>query len=182
MAAKTLPDVDTLRQFLDYDPATGLFVWKDRPEETFANRKAWLRWKTLFVGRPALILTETCGYKVGRINGEKYKAHRVAWKMFYGTEPSEIDHINGDRSDNRISNLREVSRVENSRNKRIHPANSSGVTGVVFHKATKKWLAKIGIGMSAKHLGLFETFDEAVAARKAAEAEHGFHENHGRAA
>ncbi len=98
-------------------------------------------------------------------------------------EPSgEIDHINGDRTDNRICNLRDVTSAGNSCNRRRQDRNTSGVTGVAWDKRASRWQARIGLNGKQKYLGYFDSLDEAVAARKAAELELGFHPNHGRAA
>lgn len=163
MAAKALPPQSLLLQLFRYEPDTGKLFWRVRR----SRREA-------FTGK------NFQGYLVGRIYRERFAAHRVIWKMVHGVDPSEIDHINHDRSDNRLSNLREVKRFENCRNRSQSKANSSGVAGVMFHKAAGKWLAKIMVDYRTVHLGLFQQFDDAVAARKAAEVEYGFHASHGR--
>lgn len=182
MAAKPLPSQEVLRQLLDYDPETGVLRWKERGPEWFANiggktaehhRK---RWNTCFAGREALSHVNEQGYRQGHILGRLYRAHRVIWKVAHGVDADEIDHMNGDRSDNRLRNLRNVPRVGNMRNRSRNANNKTGVTGVCRHKVTGKWAAKVGNAQ----LGTFDTFEEAVAARKAAERNLGYHENHGR--
>jgi len=116
------------------------------------------------------------GYRRVRFDGEPYQTHRIIWKLLYGEDPAEIDHINGNRSDNRITNLRSVCHYENMRNMKKMPSNSSGVTGVFWCKDRSKWGAFIG----KKNLGRFDRFEDAVAARKQAEEEYGYHPNHGR--
>jgi hypothetical protein len=116
------------------------------------------------------------GYRYIRVDRKQYLAHRIIWKLLYGEDPEEIDHINGNRSDNRITNLRSVSRLENMRNRKRASDNTSGVTGVFWYKARSKWRATI----SQKILGNFNKFEDAVAARKQAEKELGYHPNHGR--
>jgi hypothetical protein len=100
--------------------------------------------------------------------------------MFYDRWPDELDHINGDKGDNRIVNLREVTRAENNKNKSRYKQNSSGFTGVGWHKVTKKWAAKIRVDGRDYHLGVFASIEAAKEARAAAEKHYGFHENHGR--
>jgi len=95
-------------------------------------------------------------------------------------EPEQIDHINGDRSDNRIENLRAVINADNGRNQKLRVSNSSGVMGVGFCKRAGKWRVRITINGKDKHLGIYKSYSEAVAARLTAEKLHGFHENHGR--
>lgn len=93
--------------------------------------------------------------------------------------PKEIDHINHNRSDNRLNNLREVTHVENGHNISKKTNNTTGYTGVVYHKATGKWLAQIMINGKNKYLGLFSTIEEAVEKRKEAEKDFNFYANHG---
>jgi hypothetical protein len=99
--------------------------------------------------------------------------------MVYGDEPQDIDHINGNRRDNRIANLRAVDRRENMRNARLRSNNTSGIVGVTFSRDRKKWVAQINDG-KVRSLGRFDKFEDAVEARKAAERRAGFHPNHGR--
>ncbi len=104
--------------------------------------------------------------------------------MSYPNDPilegEEIDHINHDPSDNRLANLRKVKRLDNMRNQSMRSTNPSGVTGVRFNKECHKWQATIMVLGKEIHLGLFEGFNRAVHARKAAEVKYGFHENHGK--
>ena len=119
----------------------------------------------------------------GRITllGKRYKSHRVAWAMHHGDwPPDQIDHINGVKSDNRIENLRSVSQAENSKNSKIPANNMSGVIGIHWDKVNFRWVARIRVNGKKIDLCRTKDFDEAVAARKKAEAEYGFHPNHGR--
>jgi hypothetical protein len=123
------------------------------------------------------------GYRRGCFQGREYYAHRVAWALHTGAWPKgEIDHINGDKADNRIANLREVTKVENSRNMPLPANNTSGHIGVAWSKSDKRWTAYIKVGGRRRYLGNFLEKDDAIAARKAAEVRFGFHPNHGRAA
>lgn len=156
---------------LEYDPETGLFKWRA------TNRRG-------FVGRQAGCFCPRDGYIRIRINGKLELAHRLAWNMTYPDDqvgPDEqIDHINHDRTDNRIVNLRRASNTENSRNASIGVNNTSGALGVWFEKRRNKWAAEIKVDRQKIHLGQFAEFADAVAARKAAEVKYGFHENHGK--
>lgn len=152
-----------LREALSYDPETGSFTWRTRERGiTVGDRAGFL---------------DSDGYKCLHYRGKRYYAHRVAFLIMEGRWPTEIDHINHDKGDTRWANLREVTRSENKRNAPLSKGNTSGAVGVRKHR--RKWQAFITVDGKQNHLGAFDTFDEAVAARKAAEVEYGFHENHG---
>ena len=95
---------------------------------------------------------------------------------------NSIDHINGVKTDNRISNLRDVSAKENQRNRPLSCLNTSGYTGITWLVGAQKWRAQITLSGRSKYLGRFEKFCDAVKARKEAEVKYGFHPNHGRTA
>ncbi len=156
------------RAALDYDPETGVLVWR-------INRKS-----NKVKGMPAGWLSEK-GYICLCYNNIDYLAHRIIWLIYYGQWPNkQIDHINQDRSDNRISNLRDVSALENNRNHRLHKTNTSGVMGIYWDKQKRKWRARITVNGKKKSLGLFNDWLDAVSARKAAENKCNYHPNHGR--
>ena len=120
-------------------------------------------------------------YLACMFEGKSIFAHRVAFYLMEGRWPEQIDHINGDRKDNRWANLREVTNRENALNSKKRSDNTSGVTGVYWAKHRQKWQVRIGTPENrCKHLGYFTNKDEAIAVRKAAEREQGYHENHGR--
>lgn len=119
------------------------------------------------------------GYTRIEVGGRRYRTHRIAWALYCGEWPNTIDHLNHDRADNRIDNLRNTNVVGNQRNMKKSARNQSGVTGVSWDKRANKWYAKICVGRVQKHLGLFDRLEDAVAARKVAETEAGFHPNHG---
>lgn len=113
-------------------------------------------------------------------SGRYYKLHRVIWLIVHGEWPDQIDHINGVRDDNRLINLRAVTCSENSLNQAINSRNTSGDMGVYWHKNISRWLASIKINNRQRHLGSFSNKEDAIKARKYAEKEYGFHQNHGR--
>jgi len=92
----------------------------------------------------------------------------------------QIDHINGDRCDNRLLNLRVVSPQVNAMNRSNRSDNTSGCLGVCWHPSTQKWRARIKVMGKQKSLGLFAEKIDAICARKDAEKKYGFHRNHGR--
>ncbi len=121
------------------------------------------------------------GYLIAMADGVRIKVHRIVWLMHYGSWPTKaIDHVNGDRSDNRIENLRDVDQLENSRNQQRRSTNSSGVTGVFWNYIHRKWQASISVEGKKIFLGRFSDICAAEKARKDAEAKYGFHPNHGR--
>lgn len=122
------------------------------------------------------------GYYQVQIDGKLIMVHRIIWEMHYGKIPKgmEIDHINHVRDDNRLENLRLVTRQGNRRNQRITSRNkTSGVMGVYWNKQREKWHAQIKVDGKAIYLGQSDNFDEAVRLRKDAELKYNFHKNHG---
>lgn len=180
MAKKSLPSPELLRKLLDYDPETGLLTWKPRPRELFPTDASFKGWNTRRAGTPALCYIDARGYRSGSIMGVGVRAHRVVLAMANGRWPEVSDHINGDKGDNRLSNLRDCSQSENCRNAKRPSDNKSGVVGVHRLKGSATWVASIAANGEAFHLGRFPSKEEATAARQKAEAEHNFHPNHGR--
>lgn len=121
------------------------------------------------------------GYLRVRVNGKWLMQHRVIWMMHHGSIPDgmQIDHINHNRKDNRLDNLRIVDGLGNGKNRTQHKNNSSGATGVYFKPSHKKWGAQIRVNGKNRHLGYFVKIEDAIASRKMAEVEFNFHENHG---
>ena len=174
--------IEALREALDYNPETGRFTWKFRPRDHFQNVKVWKNVNNRFAGKEAGAINKQ-GYRIIQINGLMLKAHRIVIALADGRWPEyEVDHINQTRDDNRLANLRKATRLENMQNRSQFKSNTSGVTGVFWHKDNKKWVAFIRAANCQTYLGSFVNFDNAVAARKAAEVRFGFHKNHGRAA
>lgn len=173
MSAKELPSPELLRQLLRYDPDTGKLYWRERSNPENNNAKS--TWNKRWSGKLALNYTDPSnGYKVGQLMGRKTYAHRVILAICSGTHPEEVDHINGDRADNRIKNLRACSRSENCKNLKKPKNNTSGQIGV--GRKGNGWRARI-LGI---HLGTFDSLNDAIAARQEAEAKYGFHPNHGK--
>jgi len=134
---------ERLKKLFNYNPETGLFASKS------VNRK---------VG----YINEN-GYVRMRISGKQYYAHQLAWMYVYDEFPiGEIDHINHNTSDNRIENLRHGTKSTNLHNQiKPHKNNKSGLLGVSIHSCTGKYRAQICVDSKIKHLGLFDTADEA---------------------
>ena len=166
-------------QLLDYCPVSGVFTWRARPRNHFKNIQAYGAWNTRYAGKEAGGISGQ-GYSKISIYGYLYSAHRLAWLHVYGEFPSEeIDHINHDRSDNKLSNLREATHSQNGRNAKKRRDNTSGTTGVSWCKRENRWIASIKVDGKLKYGGYFINKDAAIARRKEMNAEHGYHKNHG---
>ena len=150
--------VENAAKLLTYDPETGDMVWKVRKK---GGRG---------LGKKAGYISH--GYVMIGLGGKHLFGHRIAWFLHYGYLPEQqIDHKDRNRANNRIDNLRvtENNWADNHQNRSLPSNNTSGVIGVKWHKASGKWAAQIQVNRKQIHLGLFEKFDDAVAARKAAE-------------
>jgi hypothetical protein len=180
MSDRELPFPELLRKLLRYEPETGRLFWRERCDSMFKSVADANRWNTRYAGKEAFCNYSADGYKTGKVCSSKQKAHRVVWAVMTGAWPrEEIDHINGDPSDNRWENLREVSSGQNSQNTAMSVRNKSGAVGVFWNTYHGKWAAKIKAEGKQIHLGYFDDFDKAVAARKLANNAYGFSGNHG---
>jgi len=178
MADKALPSPEVLRQLLRYDPETGKLFWRTRFAANHAERRAVATFNTRRDGREAIASVNGEGYAAGVILQHPVKAHRVAWAIHFGSWPDGIiDHIDGDRLNNALKNLRVVSSIGNSRNAAMRRDSTNIHPGV--NKRGNKWQATIGAN-GREYLGRFDTPAEAVLARKKAEARLGYHQNHAR--
>jgi hypothetical protein len=166
-----------VRSLFEYDPETGVLTWKERPREHFKTKSAWCSVNARFAGKPAGF--EDLAHLRVLIDGKTYYLHRVIWLWMTGEHPDTIDHINGVGSDNRWVNIRDVIQSENMRNMRRSKLNTSGVTGVSWNKAVEKWIAYITTDRKRHFLGYFGSLEAAIDARKMAQRDLGFHENHG---
>lgn len=181
MAKKPLPSPEVLRQLLRYEPETGKLFWKERGVEWFKTPRDCKIWNSNWAFSEALTAINSNGYAIGSVLGGRCRAHRVAWAIATGEWPeNDIDHINGIRSDNRLKNLRSVTRSENGRNRAKSGRNTSGTLGVYWSDYYGKWVAKISDGTKNVFLGAFEQIEDAENSRKMAEKVLGYHKNHGR--
>lgn len=159
--------IEYLKAFEEYFRyEDGKLIWiKRRPRVTVGNEVGTVNPKH--------------GYRTTRFLGINMSVHRIIWIMHHKRDiVGEIDHINQNRSDNRIENLREVTNKENMKNQTKYTNNKSGVTGVERKK--NRWVASIRVDGKLLFLGSFIEKDDAIEVRKAAELEHRFHGNHGR--
>jgi hypothetical protein len=174
-----------LRALLEYDPLTGRLTWKARPASMFPGGKQTPEHNAaIWNGKFAGVDARTTGrYARVAIMGGRYYAHRVAWAIHYGQWPAlDVDHINGNKVDNRIANLREATVQENGQNIPIKCNNRSGTMGVRWREHASGWEAYITVDGRFIHIGYFKAKEDAIAARRDKERELGFHQNHGRIA
>jgi len=160
--AKPLPPLELVHKLLDYDPEKGSFYWKDN-----RGRKGCMGKQA---GSPHK------GYVSIHINGKDYMAHRLAWLICNGQDPGskQIDHINGDKSDNRFANLRLATNSQNACNRSVSARNTSGFKGVSYSRKKQAWKADVRINGATQHLGYFATPELAhMAYCKAAAELHG---------
>lgn len=142
---------DLVKELLHYDPKTGQFHWRRASEGGRRGRDA---------GAPAGYRLAT-GYWFIGLNGKRYLAHRVAWLyMTGGWPPEEIDHVNGNRGDNRFGNLRLASKSQNMANAPAKKSNKLGLRGV-FRTRNGKYQAQVTVNRQVRRLGTFDTPEEA---------------------
>lgn len=180
----SLPNVpiETLKRLISYDPATGELRWKHRaPSDFLCEERSRARvcngWNAKYAGT-LINSTASDGRVIVHLNlgrRERTQGARVAWALYYGEWPKGvIDHIDGDKGNDRIANLRDATPSENARNQRISRRNTSGKVGVTFFRQTQKWRAWVSIDRRVHSLGYFDKKEDAIAARLAAENAHGF--------
>jgi hypothetical protein len=134
MALKTkeLPGISLLRDYFDVDFNAGVLRWRDRGEKYFSCGRAHKQFVNRFVGKVAGNLLNT-GYWSVRINGKCFQVHRIIWYLYNDVQPGlsmDIDHVDGNKLNNSITNLRLVERTVNTHNQVLRVNNNSGVTGV----------------------------------------------------
>ena len=145
---------DLIKELLVYDEHTGRFTWR------------------INVGTRGRIGSvagskDTIGYTGIGLNGNRYLAHRLAWVYMYGEIPEglQVDHINGDREDNRLVNLRLATPMQQTQNVTKYKNNTSGYVGVHWDKSNNKWVSRVWVNYIMHYLGLFDSIEEAIDAR-----------------
>lgn len=149
---KDLPTIESMKNELSYCPQTGEFLW-------IVSKKGVKN-----PSRPAGCISKALGYRLIGIQQQRLYAHRIAWAFVYGVWPTnQVDHINGNRSDNRICNLRAVTHAENQQN--VHGrSNKFGYTGVDRNPKTGRYTARVVIDKVKYNLGQHDTPEQAHAA------------------
>jgi hypothetical protein len=158
--AENPADIRALMEYLAYNPETGALTWTKYPGgSTVAGAEA---------GR-----IRSDGYRYVGFRQKRHLAHRLCWAIHTGAPPPDalVDHVNGDKSDNRISNLRIANYSQNNWNQGRHSNNKSGYKGVRYYKPQRKFHAYIGLCSAKLHLGSFDTAEDAARAYDSAAAE-----------
>lgn len=173
MLPKAAPDLIRLRESIAYDPESGAIKWLERPLSHFTTARARNSWNTAHVGKtPGRI--RRAGYRCVKFDQSEYFAHRLIWLLVTGQWPDRIDHRNGDVSDNRWSNLRHATSMQNSCNRKLNNRSTIGFKGVSRYPNTERFYASICAVGRRMNLGTFDTAEEAHAAYcKAAKELHG---------
>lgn len=185
MMRAILPSQYDLLSVLRYDTYTGKLFWLERPSRYFKTGQKTEEhqasiWNSVYAGKEAFTAINDSGYFKGTLFRKSYRAHRVIFKMMTGVDPIEVDHIDGDRQNNRWVNLREVDRSANCQNTGLSKRNKTGAPGVHWYADNGGcWRAYVYIGGKSRYIGTFKTKKEAVAARREAQRQMGFHVNHG---
>tara|TARA_R110002094_G_scaffold157781_2_gene144049 strand:+ start:17418 stop:17915 length:498 start_codon:yes stop_codon:yes gene_type:complete len=155
-----------LLSILSYNPITGEVTWENPTSHRLKR------------GDRAGCVNGN-GYRIITFQRNPFLEHRLIWLMLYGEWPEQIDHINQDKTDNRLSNLRNASSLENHRNLSISKRNTSGFTGVSWSKTYQHWVASISLNKKSVCLGCYTNKVDAINCRKEANEKYGFHPNHG---
>lgn len=171
MAIRTMPPQQFLRECFDYNPDTGVTIWRARPRAHFVSTGAWKRWNTLYPSKRADSTAHKFGHRQICLMDQNWLAHRLIWKWMTGEDPIEVDHRK-DAGDNRWGNLRHSSRSGNNRNRRKIPNTISGFKGVYPVSKSHRFGAHIRVDGIMIRLGSFATKAEAHAAYCAAAKEH----------
>ena len=153
-----------VNEAIRYDPESGFLYWKERPLHHFRSEWAWEIFNKTYPGTKIGNLSAS-GYYKFNLKGRTYVCHRIAWLLYYKKWPDDLlDHKNLDKTDNRISNLREATYSQNAINSGPSKLNKLGIKGVSYSKAKKKYRAQIQYEKKYVHIGYYDTAEEAGAA------------------
>jgi hypothetical protein len=151
-----------LKSRVSYSPRSGVFRLRRNGER---------------IGSPS-----AKGYLAVQLGVKHYSLHRLAWLYVYGKFPEGVvDHIDHNKHNNALGNLRETTQVDNCKNRKLASNNTSGFVGVRWNEKRNKWTAAIKVDKKNIHLGCFDSYEEAVVVRQEANEAYGFHKNHGKA-
>lgn len=147
---------------IEYSCSDGYLYWKERPLSMFSSKGSCKSWNSRQSGEIALSKIDKDGYRGLTVFGRSFMQHRIVWMMHNdGSCPEFLDHINGNKSDNRIENLRPATKVDNGWNRGKNKNNTSGYKGVCFMKRKGVYRASVYFGGRAIHAGFHSTAEEA---------------------
>lgn len=178
------PTQKLVRILFDYDESSGFLYWKPRSEVWadlgLINLHDIKTFNGSYIGKRVGTPTHR-GYRTVTVLNKRQLEHRIIWLWMTGEFPEQVDHINGITDDNRWENLRNVSHFENMKNKSISKKNTSGYSGINKREGYERWRVRINVSKGKrKHIGDYPSFEEAFIARKKAEKDYDYHDNHGR--
>lgn len=157
-----------LQKVFSCDFSTGRLTWRERSPDMFTDSATQTKehkcnnWNSRFSGKEAFTHVDIQGYVCGSLFGKPYKAHRIVWAMKHGKWPVEmIDHINKNKIDNAVENLREATHAENARNRKVNDKSSSKLKGVTYRKHVGNWQAQISKDGTKIYLGSFNNPNDA---------------------
>lgn len=169
---------DSLCKLLNYNKNSGKLYWNYRSRGMFKRHCDYVDWNKKWANKEAGSLSDK-GYVKIKIGNKSYFAHRLVWLMVYGEYPLQVDHINRDKKDNRLSNLQNSNPKHNTRNKGKYKNNSSGVTGVCWHNRDKLWVVR-GVDNGKRfEIGRSKDYNVAVKLRDNWLISSDFRDNHG---
>ena len=159
--------MEYLKEYLIYDPDNGKFFWKK--ESLNKARK---------VGEEAGSYAGN-GYSIICVENKRFSGHRLAWYFYYGEWPDfHIDHMDGDKQNNKINNLRKSNPSVNMKNRGLNKNNTTGYSGI--QKSRNKWRVRVRIDGKLLNFGTYDNIEDAVRVRNEVYIEYGFHPNHGK--
>jgi hypothetical protein len=160
--------IETIREWLAYNAETGDIVWRRSKKGVRVGERAG------YISHPSR-KSGTGGHRAIKIEQRRFFGHRIAWAMHYGDWPPDgfdVDHINGNRDDNSIVNLRLATRSQNIANSKRSKLNTSGVKGVTWSKRERKWMAQIRVAGKRINLGYYSCIEDAGRAYRTAAMTH----------
>ena len=178
------PSPSVLTELFKYDPETGVLTWKPRKVSWFHSsnpERDAKRWNNLYAGKEAFTSLTANGYRQGSVLGYRSKAHRVIIAMATGAWPEQVDHINGDKTDNRLSNLRAVDAFENMKNMKALQKKSGLPPGVTLRRTRPNYPYEVAVRVDGKqkYIGRYKTPEIAAVAYRKALKEYGYSDRHG---
>ena len=172
-------DYETLTICFWYDFLSGKFYHRERPRNLFKTYRAFRVWNARFPGKVACSLKQH-GYYTIQLNVKSYYSHRMVFLYTTGVNSELfVDHVDRNKGNNLITNLRLCTASDNQKNLGLLSTNKTGIHGVYWDKSNNCWSVQIKEFGKMKRLGRFKSLLDACSKRKSEEIKRGFHKNHG---